>query len=49
VDDVAKVFEARGLPARGNKGKIANSLARRVEKGFLKKSKLSNQWVYWTE
>lgn len=49
VDDVAKAFEAKGLSTKGNEGKIAGSLARRVKKGVLKKSKLSNQWVYWTE
>lgn len=49
IDDVALAFEAKGLSAKGNEGKIASSLARRVEKGVLKKSKLSNQWVYWTE
>lgn len=49
VDDVAKALEAKGLSTKGNEGKIASSLARRVKKGVLKKSKLSNQWVYWTE
>ncbi|NIO36386.1 DUF362 domain-containing protein [Candidatus Bathyarchaeota archaeon] len=49
VEDVAKAFEAKGLSTKGNKGKIASSLARRVKKGVLKKSKLSNQWVYWSE
>jgi uncharacterized protein (DUF362 family) len=49
VDDVARAFEAKGLSTKGNEGKIASSLARRVKKGVLKKSKLSSQWVYWTE
>lgn len=49
MEDVAKAFEAKGLSTKGNEGKIASSLARRVKKGVLKKSKLSNQRVYWTE
>jgi len=49
VNDVAKAFEARGLSTKGNEGKIASSIARRVKKGVLKKSKVSSTWVYWTE
>jgi uncharacterized protein (DUF362 family) len=49
IEDVVKAFEAKGLSTKGKKGKIANSLARRVKKGVLKKSKVSNDWVYWTE
>lgn len=49
IEDVAKAFEAKGLSTKGHESKIASSLARRVKKGILKKSKLSKQWVYWTE
>ena len=49
IEDVAKALEAKGLSPKGKEGKIANSLARRVKKGVLKKSKASNGWVYWTE
>jgi diketogulonate reductase-like aldo/keto reductase len=46
---VVKALEAKGLSTKGKKDNITNALARRVTKGVLKKSKLSNQWVYWTE
>ena len=49
VNDVVKAFETKGLSTKGNERKIASSLARRVKKGVLKKSKISNQRVYWTE
>ena len=49
IEEVIKALEARGLSTKGKKGKIANSLARRVKKGVLKKSKASNGRVYWTE
>ena len=46
---VVKVLESKGLSTKGKEDKITNSLARRVKKGVLKKSKVSNGWVYWTE
>ena len=49
MEDVAKAFEARGLPTKGKENKIANSLTRKVKRGFLKKTKTSDGWVYWTE
>jgi len=49
IEDVIKALEAQGLPTKGKKGNIVSSLARRVKKGVLKKSKVSNGWVYWTE
>ena len=49
IKDVVRAFEAKGLSTKGKEGKIAGSLARRVKRGVLKKSKVSNGWVYWTE
>lgn len=49
IEDVIKALEAQGLPTKGKKGNIVSSLARRVKKGVLKKSNVSNGWVYWTE
>jgi len=49
IEDVAKALEARGLTTKGKESKIANSLARRVKRGVLKKAKTSDGWVYWTE
>ncbi|MCK4476901.1 DUF362 domain-containing protein [Candidatus Bathyarchaeota archaeon] len=49
IDDAVKALEAKGLSTKGKEGKIASSLARRVKKGVLKKSKVSNGWVYWIE
>ena len=46
---VVKALEVKGLSTKGKEDNITNALARRVTKGVLKKSKLSNQWVYWTE
>jgi predicted aldo/keto reductase-like oxidoreductase len=49
IEDVIKALEAQSLPTKGKEGNIVSSLARRVKKGVLKKSKVSNGWVYWTE
>ena len=49
IEDVVKALEVKGLSTKGKEGKIASSLARRVKKGVLKKSKVSSGWVYWTE
>jgi len=49
IDEVAKALEARGLSTKGRENKILDSLARRVRKGVLKKTKNSDGWVYWTE
>lgn len=49
IEDVTRALEAKGLPAKGNKSKIADSLARRVNKGVLKKAKGHDGWTYWTE
>jgi len=48
IKDVVRAFEAKGLSTKGKESKIASSLARRVKKEVLKKSKVSNGWVYWT-
>jgi len=49
LEHVVKALESEGLLTKGKEDKIANSLARRVKKGVLKKSKVSSQWVYWAE
>lgn len=49
LEQVVKALESKGLSTKGKEDKITNSLARRVKKGVLKKSKVSNRWVYWTE
>jgi len=49
IEDVTRALEAKGLPAKGNESKIADSLARRVNKGVLKKAKGHDGWTYWTE
>lgn len=49
LEHVAKALKSKGLSTKGEEDKIANALARRVKKGALKKSKVSNHWVYWTE
>ena len=49
LEHVVKALESKGLSTKGKEDKITNSLARRVKKGVLKKSKVSNGWVYWTE
>lgn len=49
VRDVAEALESKGLSAEGMNGRIANSLARRVKKGVLKKAKSTDGWVYWAE
>jgi len=49
IEDVVNALEAKNLSTKDKESKIANSLGRRVKKGALKKSKVSNGWVYWTE
>lgn len=49
LEHVVKALESKGLLTKGKKDNISNALARRVKKGVLKKSKVSNRWVYWTE
>jgi diketogulonate reductase-like aldo/keto reductase len=49
LEHVLKALEAKGLSIKGKEDNITNALARRVKKGVLKKSKVSNRWVYWTE
>jgi len=49
LEQVVKALEVKGLLTRGKEDNITNALARRVIKGILKRCKLSNQWVYWTE
>ena len=49
VEHVVKALEAKGLSIEDKKDKVASFLARRVKKKILKKSKVSNGWVYWTE
>lgn len=49
LEHVVKALESRALSTKDKEDKITNMLARRVKKGILKKSKVSNEWVYWTE
>jgi hypothetical protein len=49
LEHVVKALESKGLSTKGKEDKISNALARRVKKGVLKKSKVSNGWVFWTE
>ena len=49
LEHVVKAFEVKGLSTKGKEDNIANALAQRERKRVLKKVKLSNQWVYWTE
>jgi diketogulonate reductase-like aldo/keto reductase len=49
LEHVVKALESRALSTKDKEYKIANMLARRVKKGVLRKSKVSNEWVYWTE
>jgi len=46
---VVKALESKGLSTKGKEDNITSSLARRVKRGVLKKSKVSNGWVYWAE
>jgi aryl-alcohol dehydrogenase-like predicted oxidoreductase len=48
-EHVLKALASKGLSTKGKEDNITHSLARRVKKGVLKKSKVSNGWVYWTE
>jgi len=48
-EHVLKALASKGLLTEGKEENITFALARRVEKAVLKKSKVSNGWVYWTE
>lgn len=47
--DVIKALKKRGIPTMGKEDKIKDFLVRRIQKGKLKKSKVSNEWIYWVE
>lgn len=49
LGDVIRALEAQGLSTEGKEGKIADTLARRVKRGTLKKRKASDGQVYWTQ
>jgi predicted aldo/keto reductase-like oxidoreductase len=49
LEHVVKALEAKGLLTKGKNDKITGFLARRVKKGVLKRSKVRDRWVYWTE
>ena len=49
LEHVVKALESKGLSAKGKEDNISNSLSGRVKKGVLRKSKVSNGWVYWAE
>jgi len=48
LEQILKALESKGLSADGKENNITNALAGRVRKGVLKKSKVSDGWVYWT-
>jgi hypothetical protein len=48
LEHVVRALESKGLSTRGKENSISNSLTGRDRKGVLKKSKVSNKWVYWT-
>ncbi|MGA9388278.1 MAG: DUF362 domain-containing protein [Candidatus Bathyarchaeia archaeon] len=49
TEDVARAFEAKGIPTKNKEDKIASILTRRVKRAILKAAKGPNGWVYWTE
>jgi hypothetical protein len=49
LEHVVEALESRGLSTKGKEKNVSNSLSGRVRKGILKKSKISNEWVYWAE
>jgi uncharacterized protein (DUF362 family) len=49
IEDVVRALEAKGLSNTDKMGKIEGFLARRVERGVLKKAKTEKGSVYWTE
>ena len=48
-EQVVNALASTGLSTEGKEKNIANALAGRVRKGVLKRVKVSNEWVYWTE
>lgn len=49
MEDVIRELENRGLLTEGKEDKISSSIARRVKKGVLKKTRDPQGWVYWKE
>jgi predicted aldo/keto reductase-like oxidoreductase len=49
LEHVVKALKSKGLLTEGKEENILNLLAGRVRRGVLKKSRFSNEWVYWTE
>jgi len=49
LEQVAEALESRGLLTEGKEDNISSILDVRVNKGILKKSKISGRWLYWTE
>jgi hypothetical protein len=48
-EQVIRALASTGLSTKGKEANITHSLARRAKQGVVKKAKLSNEWVYWTE
>jgi len=48
-EQVINALASTGLSTEGKEKNIANALAGRVQRGVLKKVKVSNDWVYWKE
>jgi hypothetical protein len=49
LEHVVKALESKDLSTKGKEDNTTGLLARRVKKGVLKKAKVSNGWVYWSE
>lgn len=49
LEHVVRALESKGLSTREKEKNISYALAGRARKGVLEKSKISNEWVYWTE
>ena len=49
LEHVLKALASKGLSTKGKEDNISHSLVGRVRKGILKRSKVSDRWVYWTE
>jgi predicted aldo/keto reductase-like oxidoreductase len=48
-EHVVKALASTGLSTEEKEKNIANALTGRVRRGVLKKVRVSNEWVYWTE
>jgi len=49
LEDVIGALETKGIPTKGQEGKIASFLERRVKNGVLKREREDDAESYWTE